>query len=80
MDTHVATDTVREAVLFSAKLRQPQSVPLAEKVAYTQRCLVMCGLENYGDAIVGTLGVEHRKRLTIAVELAAKVRLRHSLK
>jgi len=33
----------------------------------------MCGLEAYADAVVGTLGVEHRKRTTIAVELAAKV-------
>jgi ATP-binding cassette, subfamily G (WHITE), member 2, SNQ2 len=33
----------------------------------------MCGLEKYADAIVGSLGVEHRKRTTIGVELAAKV-------
>ena len=33
----------------------------------------MCGLEDYADASVGSLGVEHRKRTTIAVELAAKV-------
>ena len=35
----------------------------------------MCGLEKYTDATVGTLGVEHRKRLTITVELAAKPKL-----
>ena len=34
--------------------------------------LKMCGLEAYGDAVVGSLGVEHRKRTTIAVELVAK--------
>ena len=33
MDTHVPTDTVREALLFSAKVRQPLSVPIAEKEA-----------------------------------------------
>lgn len=33
----------------------------------------MCGLQKHADAIVGTLGVEHRKRTTIGVELAAKV-------
>ena len=33
----------------------------------------MCGLTAYSDAIVGSLGVEQRKRTTIAVELAAKV-------
>ena len=32
-DTHVKSATVREALLFSAKLRQPASVPLAEKEA-----------------------------------------------
>ena len=31
MDTHEPTSTVREAVLFSAVLRQPQSVPMEEK-------------------------------------------------
>jgi ATP-binding cassette, subfamily G (WHITE), member 2, SNQ2 len=35
----------------------------------------MCGLEAYADASVGSLGVELRKRTTIAVELAAKVSL-----
>lgn len=33
MDTHEPTSTVREAVLFSAVLRQPQSVPIEEKQA-----------------------------------------------
>ena len=33
MDTHLPETTVREALLFSAKLRQPQSVSLAEKEA-----------------------------------------------
>ena len=38
-----------------------------------ENCLKMCGLEAFGDAMVGSLGVEHRKRTTIGVELAAKV-------
>ncbi|KAG6850300.1 hypothetical protein H0H93_015242 [Arthromyces matolae] len=75
MDTHLPSATVREALLFSAQLRQPASVPFEEKKAYAEKCLVMCGLEAYGDAIVGSLGVEHRKRTTIAVELAAKPKL-----
>ena len=75
MDTHLPTTTVREALLFSARMRQPQSVPDAEKAAYVEQCLAMCGLQAHADAIVGSLGVEHRKRTTIAVELAAKPRL-----
>ncbi|KAF7798180.1 hypothetical protein EIP86_009397 [Pleurotus ostreatoroseus] len=75
LDTHLASSTVREALLFSAKMRQPQSVPLSEKEAYVEKCLDMCGLASHGDAIVGTLNVEFRKRTTIAVELVAKPRL-----
>ncbi|KAG1777247.1 hypothetical protein EV702DRAFT_954713, partial [Suillus placidus] len=63
MDTHLPQATVREALLFSAHPHQPQT------------CLVMCGLEDYADAVVGSLGVEHRKRTTIGVELAAKLKL-----
>lgn len=33
MDTHLPTATVREALLFSAQLRQPPEVPLEEKKA-----------------------------------------------
>ena len=74
-DTHEPTSSVREAIIFSAVLRQPRDVPTAEKEAYADKCLLMCGLEKYADAIVGSLGVEQRKRLTIAVELAAKPKL-----
>lgn len=42
-------------------------------VCSVERCLEMCGLEAYADAVVGTLNVEFRKRTTIAVELVAKV-------
>ncbi|KAH9934163.1 pleiotropic drug resistance ABC transporter [Fomitopsis serialis] len=72
MDTHLPTATVREALLFSAKLRQPASVPIEEKEAWVDNCLKMCGLENFADAVVGSLGVEQRKRTTIGVELVAK--------
>ncbi|KDQ56611.1 hypothetical protein JAAARDRAFT_296169, partial [Jaapia argillacea MUCL 33604] len=37
-----------------------------------ERCLEKRGLQDFADAIVGPLGVEHRKRTTIGVELAAK--------
>jgi len=37
------------------------------------KCLQMCGLWAQKDALIGSLGVEFRKRTTIGVELAAKV-------
>ncbi|KAK6189322.1 hypothetical protein LQW54_013385 [Pestalotiopsis sp. IQ-011] len=75
-DLHLATTTVREALNFSALLRQPADVPKAEKLAYVDEVIKLLDMEEYADAVVGVLGeglnVEQRKRLTIGVELAAK--------
>ncbi|KAF8751885.1 ABC transporter, partial [Rhizoctonia solani] len=79
MDIHLESTTVREALMFSAQLRQPASVPIEEKRAYVEEVIKMCAMEAYADAIVGIVGeglnVEQRKRLTIGVELAAKPQL-----
>ncbi|KIJ53326.1 hypothetical protein M422DRAFT_222683 [Sphaerobolus stellatus SS14] len=76
MDIHLETATVREALQFSAMLRQSPSVSKEDKYAYVEKVLKLCGMESYGDAIVGHVGeglsLEQRKRLTIGVELAAK--------
>ncbi|GAW17660.1 hypothetical protein ANO14919_071200 [Xylariales sp. No.14919] len=75
-DLHLATTTVREALNFSAILRQPADVPREEKLAYVDEVIKLLDMEEYADAVVGVLGeglnVEQRKRLTIGVELAAK--------
>lgn len=75
-DLHLATSTVREALEFSAILRQPKSTPLAEKKAYVNEVIKVLEMESYANAVVGVpgegLNVEQRKRLTIGVEMAAK--------
>jgi ATP-binding cassette subfamily G (WHITE) protein 2 (PDR) len=75
-DLHLATSTVREALNFSAILRQPRSTPHNEKLAYVDEVIKVLEMESYADAIVGVpgegLNVEQRKRLTIGVEMAAK--------
>lgn len=75
-DLHLEISTVREALVFSALLRQPATTPRAEKIAYVEEVIKMLGMEEYADAVVGVLGeglnVEQRKRLTIGVEIAAK--------
>ncbi|KAI2627660.1 ABC-2 type transporter-domain-containing protein [Hypoxylon sp. NC1633] len=75
-DLHLSTSTVREALNFSALLRQPADVPRAEKLAYVEEVIKLLDMQEYADAVVGVLGeglnVEQRKRLTIGVELAAK--------
>lgn len=78
-DLHLQTSTVREALRFSAYLRQPQSVSKKEKDAYVENIIHVLEMENYADAVVGVpgegLNVEQRKRLTIGVELVAKPKL-----
>ncbi|KZZ99461.1 ABC transporter ABCl1 [Moelleriella libera RCEF 2490] len=75
-DLHLQTTTVREALEFSAILRQPAHVPKAEKLAYVDEVIKLLDMTEYADAVVGVpgegLNVEQRKRLTIGVELAAK--------
>ncbi|KAF8851269.1 putative ABC transporter [Acephala macrosclerotiorum] len=78
-DLHLSTSTVREALNFSALLRQPAKVPRKEKLEYVNEVIKLLDMEEYADAVVGVpgegLNVEQRKRLTIGVELAAKPEL-----
>jgi ATP-binding cassette subfamily G (WHITE) protein 2 (PDR) len=75
-DLHLSTSTVREALTFSALLRQPAHIPREEKVEYVEEVIKLLEMTEYADAVVGVpgegLNVEQRKRLTIGVELAAK--------
>ncbi|KAK8159610.1 ATP binding cassette transporter [Phyllosticta citrichinensis] len=78
-DLHLATSTVREAVNFSALLRQPREISRQEKLSYAWDIIRLLDMEQYADAVVGVpgegLNVEQRRRLTIGVELAAKPQL-----
>ncbi|KXJ89816.1 ABC-2 type transporter-domain-containing protein [Microdochium bolleyi] len=78
-DLHDPTQTVREALRFSADLRQPMTTSQEEKYAYVEEIIALLEMEDIADAIIGYpefgLVVEQRKRLTIGVELAAKPEL-----
>ncbi|KAI7975652.1 hypothetical protein EIK77_004007 [Talaromyces pinophilus] len=78
-DLHLSTSTVREALNFSALLRQPSHIPRQEKLDYVNEVISLLDMDEYADAVVGVpgegLNVEQRKRLTIGVELAAKPQL-----
>lgn len=75
-DLHLSTATVREALEFSALLRQPAHVPRREKINYVTEVIKLLDMAEYADAVIGVpgegLNVEQRKRLTIGVELAAR--------
>lgn len=72
MDVHEGTATVREALRFSAYLRQPTEVSIQEKNRYVEELIELLELQDLTEALVFTLSVEARKRLTIGVELASK--------
>jgi ABC-type multidrug transport system ATPase subunit/ABC-type multidrug transport system permease subunit len=78
-DLHLETSTVREALNFSAFLRQPAHISRDEKLSYVNEVIKLLEMTEYADAVVGVpgegLNVEQRKRLTIGVELAAKPQL-----
>jgi ABC-type multidrug transport system ATPase subunit/ABC-type multidrug transport system permease subunit len=81
MDVHQPAVTVREALRFSAYLRQPNEVPKEEKDAYVETILELLEMEDIGDAQIGQvetgygISVEERKRLTIGMELVGKPKL-----
>ena len=78
-DLHLETSTVREALQFSAMLRQPKTVSKKEKHDYVEEVIKMLNMSDFAEAVVGVpgegLNVEQRKLLTIGVELAAKPKL-----
>jgi ATP-binding cassette subfamily G (WHITE) protein 2 (SNQ2) len=58
MDVHEGTATVREALRFSAYLRQPFSVPESEKDAYVEEIIELLELQSLADALVFSLNTE----------------------
>jgi ATP-binding cassette subfamily G (WHITE) protein 2 (SNQ2) len=76
-DVHEPTATIREALQFSAKLRQSPDISDKQKKAYVEEVISLLELGPIADALVGQpgdggLNVEQRKRVTIGVELAAR--------
>jgi ABC-type multidrug transport system permease subunit len=78
-DLHVSTSSVREALQFSALLRQSDKYSKQEKLDYAEKILDLLDMQYFANAIIGVpgegLNVEQRKRVTIGVELAARPEL-----
>jgi hypothetical protein len=58
MDVHEGTATVREALRFSAYLRQPHDVSEVEKDAYVEEIIGMLELQPLADALIFSLNSE----------------------
>ncbi|KAG9253562.1 ABC transporter [Emericellopsis atlantica] len=76
LDVHESYATVREALEFSALLRQSRETPRAEKLSYVNTIIDLLELHDIADTLIGEVGaglsVEQRKRVTIGVELVSK--------
>ena len=79
LDIHESTATIREALRFSARLRQPKEVSIEEKYEYCERIIDLLEMRDIAGATIGKIGEglnqEQRKRVTIGVELASKPEL-----
>lgn len=76
LDVHEPLTTVREALEFSALLRQSRDTPRKEKLAYVDTIIDLLELHDLEHTLIGKVGaglsVEQRKRVTIGVELVSK--------
>ncbi|TLD39431.1 ABC transporter [Venturia nashicola] len=76
LDVHEPFATVREALEFSALLRQSRDTPRAEKLAYVDTIINLLELKDLEHTLIGRVGagltVEQRKRVTIGTELVSK--------
>lgn len=76
LDVHEPYSTVREALEFSALLRQSRDTPREEKLAYVDTIIDLLELRDLEHTLIGQVGaglsVEQRKRVTIGVELVSK--------
>lgn len=76
LDVHEPLATVREALEFSALLRQSRDVPREEKLKYVDTIIKLLEMQDIEHTLIGRVGaglsVEQRKRLTIGVELVSK--------
>ncbi|CAG7941378.1 unnamed protein product [Penicillium olsonii] len=79
LDVHEPYATVREALEFSALLRQPKELSKAEKLAYVETIINLLELHDIADTLIGQVGaglsIEQRKRVTIGVELVSKPKI-----
>ena len=82
VDLHNPSLTVRESVVFASRMRlRPFSLPDDDVVSFANQILKILELEEFADMLVGDeaagegLPKHARKRLTVGVEMAGKVRV-----
>lgn len=77
-DLHVAEYTVRESLIFSARLRRSYDIPDQEKLDYVEKVISMLNMSSYADSMIGDftkgngLNPAQMKKISIAVELVTR--------
>ncbi|KAJ7294808.1 hypothetical protein O6H91_Y230400 [Diphasiastrum complanatum] len=79
-DALIGTLTVRETLLFSARLRLPDCMPLSEKQTAVESVILEMGLHDCADTPIGNWHVRglsggEKRRLSIGLELLARPHL-----
>jgi len=79
-DALLATETPKECLRFSSKMRLPKSIPMSEKESFVDELLKALGLEKSQDTVVGNAllkGISggERKRTSVGVELITNPKL-----
>ncbi|KYQ91324.1 ABC transporter G family protein [Tieghemostelium lacteum] len=79
LDILPPTQTVREAIQFSAKCRLPQDMPLTQKLEFAENILETLNLLKIANRPIGHgeegLSLSQRKRVNIGIELASDPQL-----
>lgn len=71
-DCHSESATIREALAFSAFLRQDSAVSTSDKLQTVDECLDLLGLRGIADCMLRFASAEQKKRASIGVALAAQ--------
>lgn len=78
-DIHLQTQTVREALRMTAKLRGSKKIPVSQKYEYVESVIEWLEMQDIADALIGEpgagLNLERQKHVTIGVEMAAKPKI-----
>ncbi|CEG47929.1 atp-binding cassette superfamily [Plasmopara halstedii] len=71
MDIHSEAATIYEALVFSANLRLPPTFTSEQRLNLVHETMDLLELTSISGAMVGSLSVEQKKRVTIGVEVVA---------
>ncbi|KAI6674332.1 hypothetical protein NL676_002238 [Syzygium grande] len=79
-DTLIGTLTVRETIMYSARLRLPDKMLWEEKQALVEGTIIEMGLQDCGDTVIGNWHLRgisggEKRRVSIALEILMRPRL-----